>query len=1194
MNTMINVEAGFQRSVNIGYDIYNAAKLKSFIPTKAALDLLEEILLSVIPNSSERARILIGAYGKGKSHIILAILSILMRQDLNGSPNFAAAISKNPKLSQLVQFYYDSNQKILPVVISGSHSSLSQAFLISLQRTLSENNLIDVMPETNYRAALKTIKRWRKSFPVTFQDFKDKLNEPVEIFIDRLKSFEVAAYELFEKIYPALTAGGSFNPFVSFEVPEIYESVAKSLKAKGYSGIFVVYDEFSKFLETNILSASINDTKTLQDLAEKCARSGKLQLHLLLISHKEISNYIDKLPKEKTDGWRGVSERFKHVRLNNNFSQTYEIISAVIQHDQTSWLKFIKRNSKNFVTLFNRYKNHPMFKDSAANIQKIIFGCFPLHPVSTFILPRLSEKIAQNERTLFTFMSADGNSTLRDFLSDYKNDFTLLTPDKIFDYFEPLFQNELQGGELHQTFILTRKILDQLDVDTLASKIVKTVSLIYILAQFECLAPTKTQIMEIFSASYKLADIERAIQDLIERDFFIYIKRSNNFLRLKQTSGVDIRQKINALVEKQRGRVAPKDILNAANFDNFIYPSRYNDCFAMTRFFAFKFISGSEVSKSTDWEIKIENVDADGVIYGVIPESVAQIQTLQKILLKSKKVCERVLFVLPKEFIDVEKIILEYSAVETLRDSAVEDSALFDDYEIIFEDLQEIIKSFICSYTRPENLAAIYIHNQQILKLQRKAELTEVLSQICASVYHLTPIINNEAVNKNDITTVAQNSRNKIVAALLRNETEKNLGFHGNGQEVSIMRSTLIRTGILIDSKEPAEINLRPSNSAMCNLLETIENFILGARQTPVSLAKLYEQLTAPKYHIGLRRGVIPIYLAAVFHHYRRQIIIKAGKTATPINADILFQINCAPQNFSLEFLDWNSEKENYIENLSCIFSDYIIETEKAANIFDGVANSLKRWYFALPKFSKESLTHPSGEKIAGAQLKMIGALKSEVGSAELLFKRLPAAFDAKENFEIVTQSILTAKNLFDGLIDELENFLISETKNFFTKKEILQSSTKISLTKLVGDWLTGLDAKIFEQVFSDGKERLLQLLRNSNDDEKLLIRNFAQVTTGLRLEDWNSLTIGRYFDAVKNFVISVENFTGDAVKNSKCCLTFTDSNGKLKKQNFETVGISPRGNLLFNQLTSALDAMGQSISLQEKRQVILEVLKNL
>ena len=59
-------------------------------------------------------------------------------------------------------------------------------------------------------------------------------------------------------------------------------------------------------LEANIKSASVSDTKCCK-IAEKCNRSGELQMHLMLISHKEIANYIDKLPKQKIDGWRGVS-----------------------------------------------------------------------------------------------------------------------------------------------------------------------------------------------------------------------------------------------------------------------------------------------------------------------------------------------------------------------------------------------------------------------------------------------------------------------------------------------------------------------------------------------------------------------------------------------------------------------------------------------------------------------------------------------------------------------------------------------------------------------------------------------------------------------------------------------------------------------------------------------------------------------
>ena len=169
MSEMISIATGFQYSVNIGYDLSSNDKLRNFIPTQSALRLLEEILLSTAVTSTERSRILIGAYGKGKSHIILTILSILLKKDLPLFEKLMPKVEENPRLSQLIQNYYDSNNKILPVVIAGSNTSLTQAFLLALQRTLSENDFLDVMPETNYKAAISVIERWKNDFPNTFE-----------------------------------------------------------------------------------------------------------------------------------------------------------------------------------------------------------------------------------------------------------------------------------------------------------------------------------------------------------------------------------------------------------------------------------------------------------------------------------------------------------------------------------------------------------------------------------------------------------------------------------------------------------------------------------------------------------------------------------------------------------------------------------------------------------------------------------------------------------------------------------------------------------------------------------------------------------------------------------------------------------------------------------------------------------------
>ena len=233
MSTMISVASGFQYSVNIGYDLNNDDKLKNFIPTKSALSLLEEILLSTNVNSTNRARVLIGAYGKGKSHIVLMILSMLMKKDINLFSKLLPLLQENPRLNQCVQNYYDSENKILPVVITGSNTSLPQAFLLALQRTLAENDMLDIMPETNYKAAVAVINRWKDEFPATYDQLQASIAEPVSVFLDKLIDFDTTAYEQFERIYPSLTAGSVFNPFLGFDVTELYENAVRGLRSKG-------------------------------------------------------------------------------------------------------------------------------------------------------------------------------------------------------------------------------------------------------------------------------------------------------------------------------------------------------------------------------------------------------------------------------------------------------------------------------------------------------------------------------------------------------------------------------------------------------------------------------------------------------------------------------------------------------------------------------------------------------------------------------------------------------------------------------------------------------------------------------------------------------------------------------------------------------------------------------------------------
>lgn len=81
LSKIVQPVGGFQYSVNIYYDINDDNKIKSYVPSSSSLQIIEDVLLSTENSSADRARILTGAYGKGKSHLILTIAALLSGRD---------------------------------------------------------------------------------------------------------------------------------------------------------------------------------------------------------------------------------------------------------------------------------------------------------------------------------------------------------------------------------------------------------------------------------------------------------------------------------------------------------------------------------------------------------------------------------------------------------------------------------------------------------------------------------------------------------------------------------------------------------------------------------------------------------------------------------------------------------------------------------------------------------------------------------------------------------------------------------------------------------------------------------------------------------------------------------------------------------------------------------------------------------
>ena len=1205
--SMIKIAKGFQTSVNIAYDLGNDDKVRGFIPTMSSLDVIEDVLLSTVPTSTSRARTLIGAYGRGKSHIILVLMSLLFKKD---KALFTALLNKmqasNSDLYNFASNYLKSEQKILPIVVRGSSTSLTQSFLSALQQALSEEGFSDLMPETHFKAAINQIENWRVKYPDTYIKLTKALSKPVGDFILSLNEYDVNAYEEFAQIYPTLTSGSTFNPFLGFDIVELYENITKKLKEKGYDGVYVIYDEFSKYLESSIATATNSDIKLLQDFAEKCDRSGNNQMHLMLISHKDIANYIDgNLSKDKVDGWRGVSGRFKHVNLHNNYSQMYEIISAVIHKSPTLWNEFLDVNRGRFDDLKDRFiKAGLLDKNNHDEIITAVEGCYPLHPISTFILPRLSEKVAQNERTLFTFLSADDKYTLSAFVRSTGKGFALLTPDYIYDYFEPLFRKEPYTSEVHKTYKLTASVLRKVEGKPLHTKIIKTIALVYLVEQFEKLPPVVDMIVDAFRDSVKSTkEIDIALKELIDNECVVYLKRSNNYLKIKETSGVDIQEQIVKFKAQRLASAQTTTILNESAFDSYMYPTAYNDNNDIIRYFDFKFLSSKDFWEVKDWGKFIADSKADGMIFAIIPENAEEIFKLKKAIASDNHPHNRIVFILPKKYVNISEDALDYAAVTALKDLAAdtEDEILNEEYTLYVEDLSDVVGSFIGGYSRPENANAVYYHNANENIFRRKAQLSNLLSEICYTVFHRTPVINNESVTKNELPTQAINSRTKILAGLLANDLVPNIGLTGTGQDVSIMRSALIQKGVLTHVETDPRIQLAPPNDEkMTDMLAEISRFftVTAAQHGGAEFSELYYILTNYENGFGLKAGLIPIYIALVLHLYKKNLVILYRGNEVKITPELLNSINESPAEYSVIIEDWSDDKSTYMEQLEAIFAEFVTEREKAYNSFTYLVFAMNRWYLSLPKFSKETtLSYRSNgepQKINPAQRKFVNNLKQlDVNPREFLFEKVFDIFGYRAFTLNVIDNISKTKQEYDDTVKHLIEWLNNKIKTIFAT-----GKAKGSLTSVIKDWYESLGERTRQQIFAGNESKILELVANITNDESSFIQRLAKAVTFLRIDDWNNDTANTFLRDLMVFKQTIEDFNSrKAVAEqgaSSYEIIITNANGEKVPKRFVKAEYSERAKLLRNEISTALEEMGQAITEQEKRQVLIELLEKL
>ena len=154
-------------------------------------------------------------------------------------------------------------------------------------------------------------------------------------------------------------------------------------------------------------------------------------------------------------------------------------------------------------------------------------------------------------------------------------------------------------------------------------------------------------------------------------------------------------------------------------------------------------------------------------------------------------------------------------------------------------------------------------------------------------------------------------------------------------------------------------------------------------------------------------------------------------------------------------------------------------------------------------------------------------------------------------------------------------------------------------MISVIRDWQESLDESVYEQLFENGADKFLGLIRDISNDEKDFVIRLGKMVTDLRIEDWDDKTVTQFEKRLKEYKETAEGFSGEVEseiggETSAYSLTFIDDEGKAVTKRFDKVDQSKRGKLLMNSIIADIDSMGHSISEQEKRQILMEVLKKM
>lgn len=917
------------RSINLERDLEKSDALQGYILTERSSGALERILTSLTQPDSHPAHTLTSVYGTGKSAFA----------------HYLACVCA-PQQSKLFQ----SAQAIAHEVL-GKDNPVAQAIT-----ALPKKGLLTAVATGQGEPLTWTIARALAEGAQRFWKGKRK-PDILMTLVDWQCEIEDGQCEI-----------------TNAELLQALKTVRDAAK----TDMVLILDELGKNLEFAARNRGKEDLYLLQQIAELKPSKDQRRIHFLGILHQSFRGYSDRLSGNEQNEWNKIQGRFEDIPFQDSPSQMTRLIGrAIDRSDAEPIICGVNNIAQEWTaSLQALLMEQDLPTQALANI-------YPLHPIAALVLPMLCVRYAQNDRSLFTFLTSEEPYGLQEFLATTeleKATLPTLKLHQIYDYFVESVTGLASRFNLQRWVEIQGLIQDARNCEPAQILVLKTIGILNLVTSTSTLRATPELV------AWALCDRpdpsekdywQQIITQLQKRGLITYRKQADE-LRIWQGSDFNVELAIEERLQAERpyladllSAIAPcKPLIAQRHYSQTGTPRYFERCYVDSR--ADLGILDCTVASHDGLIVYWMSSEAPGKIpaWTMDDKPLVFITTGLRELLQSRAQELEALIHIQKTAPELQT---DGVARREVRQRLVAAERCFR---------ETMMQAF--DWSTGKN--SCWITGESVIIQQARAFQAH-LSDLCDRVYSQGIRLDNEFINRQVLTSQGAKARRILIEAMLETEDQPRLGFDGYGPEVAIYYSVLKATDIHRKTEDGWAFCPPPEQSGLWTLWAAVEAFCLGAKTAQKSLDQLYQTLNAPPY--GLKEGVIPVVLAAVLLHHSDDLGLYKDGTFIPVLGPEHFELLVKePARFSVKYFEIAGLRLSVFRDLEKMLrSPKAKPSEGVRNpSLLMVAKPLFSFAKKLPKFTRQT------QRISPEAQAVLKELQNAQEPDELLFTALPQA----------------------------------------------------------------------------------------------------------------------------------------------------------------------------------------------------------